>query len=143
MSVSGNIVQIYEGTDRLWVNTHDHGDYCAVFIEKTENKIELGDTLWWQGGKAFWTPKDKSVVEVPINRIGCSGVNHPLGKEYEISYNWETVAKQRKEKLEAVIDALKDWCNATLTDSTGAFNPINQPQAYRAKNLLIALKKWD
>jgi hypothetical protein len=142
MSVGGKVVQVYEESDRIWVNTvDDSGEYCAIFVENFEGdwKLELGDKLWWQQGKAHWT---KGEVTRELAKIGCSGVNHPLGKEYQLVYNWETIAKQRREKLIALKEVVEEWLSATPQPKSGTFDPVNQPQAYKAQAILERWHKW-
>jgi hypothetical protein len=65
---------------RVWVNVRDRGDECAVFVADSPEarSISEGDTLWWQGGKVFWTPKSRAFADKPLRRIGCSGVARPV-----------------------------------------------------------------
>jgi hypothetical protein len=64
---------------RVWVNVRDRGDECAVFVADSPaaRSISEGDTLWWQGGEVFWTPKSRAFADKPLRRIGCSGVARP------------------------------------------------------------------
>lgn len=53
---------------------------CAIYVEKNEKsqRIQIGDSLWWQGRTAYWTPQCRTQGEdIPIRRIGYSGVKHP------------------------------------------------------------------
>jgi len=61
---------------------------CGIYVEKNAAslQIEVGDSVWWQGRKAYWTPRlsgneprgPKDVArDIPIPRIGYSGVKHP------------------------------------------------------------------
>lgn len=101
--VGGTVVEVSEvksQPDVLYVNCADKpkgrckADYCAIFVKKDGNamRIEVGDALWWQGGRAFWTPQQNRVTEheanqrglkqgfnwdIPLVKIGCSGVKHP------------------------------------------------------------------
>lgn len=34
--------------------------------------IRVGDTVWWQGRNAYWTPADRKREDVSLNRIGYS-----------------------------------------------------------------------
>ena len=64
---------------RVWVNVHDRGDECAVFVADSPaaRSISEGDKLWWQGREVFWTPKSRAFTDKPLRRIGCSGVARP------------------------------------------------------------------
>ena len=49
---------------------------CGVLCENNEHsqKIQIGDSFWWQSGLCHWTPQDQSVSDFPIRKIGYSGV---------------------------------------------------------------------
>jgi len=84
--VGGKVIEVCDipGRDELWVNCADfrqgrkHPDTCSVLVERNADseQIQIGDKLWWQGGKCYWTPQDESRVEVPIRKIGGSGVTY-------------------------------------------------------------------
>lgn len=140
--VGGKVVQVYLEQDRAWVNCVDQdGEYCAIFVEHFEGdwKLELGDKLWWQQGKAHWT---KGEVTRELKKIGCSGVDHPLGKEYQLSYNWETIAKQRREKVLVLKELVEEWLRITPQPKSGVFDPIREPQACKAQEILSRWNKW-
>lgn len=90
MSVGGKVVEVIPLEDRIWVNTREQvwyppeqrwhdGSECAIYVQRTfdAERIQPGDSLWWQGRDAYWTPKDRSVEDMPIPRIGYSGVSRP------------------------------------------------------------------
>lgn len=68
---------------------------CAIYVEKNANslQIQIGDSLWWQGRLAMWTPykivqaaaelKQGVDFDVQIPRVGYSGVTHPSRKQLE------------------------------------------------------------
>lgn len=81
--------QVWSSKERRKVPTKNT---CAIFVEMDERApyVELGDMVWWQGGIAFWTPRDRSdeslaaltlalgitnPVEVELRRVGASGVD--------------------------------------------------------------------
>jgi hypothetical protein len=73
---------------RVWINVCEHGRECAVFVADTPEarSVSPGDTLWWQGREAFWTPRTKAFSDRALRRIGFSGVSRPalaaaLGEE--------------------------------------------------------------
>lgn len=49
-------------------------DYAEVRLEVNEFSLSLdrGGSIWWQGRNAFWTPRDRSFVDMPVPRIGYS-----------------------------------------------------------------------
>ena len=68
MSVGGEVVMVVLEPDKIWVNTREivlsHGQralggQCAIYVERNEDALQIkqGDSLWWQGRKAYWTPK--------------------------------------------------------------------------------------
>lgn len=154
MSVGGKVIQVYkESSDRMWVNTVDtSGEPCAVFVVPDQNhpEIKLGDTLWWQAGKAYLTPKDATSESetVVLTRIGFSGVNHPLGKEYQIGYDLSKILDQTKSRLNMAESMLQEWLQATPTSANNEYCPINQPQAWKTAKLLPIVggqkkSQWD
>lgn len=90
--IGGIVLQTIVFDDRVWVDTVEREEYCngtcAVYVERNENsdKIKPGDSLWWQGGFAMWTPyenKGKSGnrggihYDIQIPKIGFSGACKP------------------------------------------------------------------
>lgn len=154
MSVGGKIVQTYRVDDRkMWINAVDEGgEPTAIFVDPYYGGVDieptLGDKIWWQQGRAHWTPQvgpDEEPITIPLVKIGCSGVNHPLGKEYEIKYDLSKILEQKKEALALATSILQEWISATPTERSGEFCPINQPQAYKAALAIPVLKgtkKW-
>lgn len=51
---------------------------CSIRVEEKRRSnghpvsIGLGDTIWWQGRDAMWTPKNGREEDVHIPRIGYS-----------------------------------------------------------------------
>ena len=79
MSVGGKVIEVIPGEDRVWVNTLDYSEKCAIYVQRNNDseQIKAGDSLWWQGREAYWTPQDAHVIDHPIPRIGFSGVERP------------------------------------------------------------------
>lgn len=106
--VGGRVIQIaevkWDGSHRLFLDCREQvwssekqrqvptKQTCAIFVEPDERTayVEIGDMVWWQGGTAFWTPRDRSdevqmalalalgitdPVEVHLRKIGSSGVS--------------------------------------------------------------------
>ncbi len=111
MSVGGKVVQVYDRGDLKWVNTLDVRDYCAIYVDP-EHNIQIGDKLWWQGGNAFWTRVDKDgnavFEDLKIAKKSGSGVSHPLGKEYEVKFDFEPMYKQKKEQFDQLKQRYED-----------------------------------
>jgi hypothetical protein len=52
-----------------------HGDHGAILLRPTREAklIDLGDLIWWQGRKAFWTPQTcdgAGDIEIPRACLG-------------------------------------------------------------------------
>jgi hypothetical protein len=111
MSVGGKVVQVYDRGDLKWVNTLDAREYCAVYVD-SEHDIQIDDKLWWQSGMCYWTrvDKDGKVVfeDKKIPKRSGSGVSHPLGKDYEVKYDFEPMYRQKKEQFENLKQRYED-----------------------------------
>lgn len=87
--VGGKIVGLARGRDSTLVHVLDsHSkDECSIRIKeyRVDNGervvVSVGDSIWWQGDSAMWTPSscDKTVVDdcgvvwdIHLPRIGCS-----------------------------------------------------------------------
>lgn len=88
--VGGVVVKVVPLMDKVWVNCEetDSAQQCAIYVERNDSslKIRPGDSLWWQGAYAMWTPFEnrgkpngKAGVDYDrrILRIGNSGVAYP------------------------------------------------------------------
>jgi len=98
--VGGTVVETIILEDRVWVNTVDNDEtrntQCAIYVQKNEKALRIspGDSVWWQGGSAMWTPylnrgavrKQRGETkeqrggidyDIRIPRIGFSGVSRP------------------------------------------------------------------
>jgi hypothetical protein len=84
--VGGKIIKVVQLPDSTWVNCEEHGyyydksgkrcashyDQCAIRIERN-TEVKVGDSLWWQGPWAMWTPKpDDGREDVRLKRLGYS-----------------------------------------------------------------------
>lgn len=91
MSVGGRVVETILMPGRVWVNTREpqSGDLCAIYVESTPAArcITEGDSVWWQGQRAFWTPRAGSFrdaapfSDMSLRRIGCSGISRQQAVE--------------------------------------------------------------
>jgi 8-oxo-dGTP pyrophosphatase MutT (NUDIX family)/GNAT superfamily N-acetyltransferase/proteasome lid subunit RPN8/RPN11 len=92
-SVGGVVVELTvdpKNDEKLWVNTSERGskDTCAIYVENNSiaKQIKVGDSLWWQGQFAMWTPSevresDEGDSDIEIPRIGFSGVSKPKSSQ--------------------------------------------------------------
>lgn len=90
MSVGGKVTEVIILDDKIWVNTNDSKrwnkpNHCAIYIERTPDseKIKPHDVVWWQGRTAYWTTRDRTIIEQRFQRIGYSGVSRPEGDDVE------------------------------------------------------------
>lgn len=80
--VGGTVIEVIKLRDRVWVDTRDTyypRDTCAIYVRRTHDaeQVAEGDSLWWQGSEAYWTPQTLECVDRAIPRIGYSGVARP------------------------------------------------------------------
>ena len=85
--IGGIITELVRLPGILWVKCIDttyKSDSCGLYLKPITGTelIEKGDMLWWQGREAYWTPKDRSRIDVIIPRIGYSGRSKP-GEVYK------------------------------------------------------------
>lgn len=71
-----SVTQDGSGRVRIVVTEKPYGrdQYCAIRVEVSGSALLVrpGDSLWWQGGLAFWTPADRSRRDVALRKIGYS-----------------------------------------------------------------------
>ncbi len=102
--VGGKVIESVVLPDKVWVDVRDTNhpkDTCAIYVERNEDSeaISIGDSLWWQGGCSYWTPKENDVAEcghrehvtcsavahvdynIQIPRLSSSGVSRPEGHD--------------------------------------------------------------
>jgi hypothetical protein len=88
--VGGTIVEVLFEKDRIFLNVQDKTypkDRCGIYVVRDSDteRIETGDSVWWQGNKVFWTPTatlpGSDVVDYPLDRASYSGVGHPYGED--------------------------------------------------------------
>lgn len=133
------MVQVYLVPERpgvAWINTYcDREDgYCAILAEVEDHEVQLGDTLWWQAGKAHWTSGSLPVRAVTLKKIGCSGVNHPLGKQYEIRSDFKPMYQRKKEQFKKLGNAVWDVLIAHHSEGP---QPISSPQLHELQQVAI------
>ena len=86
--VGGEVITtITDGPERIYVNCREkvkrgRARTCAIYVERNADseQIRVGDTIWWQGKWAMWTPADHHVVDKQIPRASYSGVKSPLSR---------------------------------------------------------------
>jgi hypothetical protein len=79
--VGGTVIETIDTGERIWVNCKDttHSNTSAIYLERTveSRSISEGDSIWWQGKHAYWTPKSKAFHDFQLIRTSCSGVDRP------------------------------------------------------------------
>lgn len=88
MSVGGQVVETIDCGDVVWVDTRERyrnrdglWKLCqrsvAVYVDRTDAAlcIEPGDSIWWQGRDAMWTPRAGGRSDIRLKRIGFSGIS--------------------------------------------------------------------
>ncbi len=84
--IGGRVIEVCEVKTRpgkLFVNVADrpynYVETCGVLVQDCENSrmIEIGDNLWWQGSKCYWTPqnspREKQGIDFDIQIAKMSG----------------------------------------------------------------------
>lgn len=75
--VGGKVIEVRIVDDkmRIWCAgvRGDEPHELAVYVKPyADCKVQPGDDIWWQGNKVYWTPADRSVIDVPLPKIGYS-----------------------------------------------------------------------
>lgn len=74
--IGGRVLSVYRFKDRFSVVVRGTGsevnDVLAIDLDLSAPEIKYGDGIWWQSDIALWTPKNGSVEDVHIPRIGYS-----------------------------------------------------------------------
>lgn len=84
--VGGRVINIVRLPDSVWVqceettryydargrHSREYSSTCAIRV-KDAKEMKVGDSLWWQGSRAMWTPKpDDGREDIVLERIGYS-----------------------------------------------------------------------
>lgn len=83
MSVGGKVVETIVLGDRVWIATREPeyplDEPTAIYVERTAEArtISEGDSVWWHGVNAYWTPRNRAFEDRPLRRIGYSGRFRP------------------------------------------------------------------
>lgn len=86
--VGGVVIGVSRTRHETLLNVRDnnrHGDECAVRCREVRNdtnepvQIAVGDQVWWQCGKVYWTPMPRrpchpvhKTEDIPLDKIGYS-----------------------------------------------------------------------
>lgn len=86
--VGGIVTKTIQQQDRVWIDCEEEQSTskCAIYVERNANsdRIKAGDSIWWQGGFALWTPSERKGnrcgkdYDIRIPKIGFSGVGVPV-----------------------------------------------------------------
>ena len=105
--VGGEVIEVAILKDRVFIDCRDRTyerDTCAIYVERSPNALRVrpGDMVWWQGYRAFWTPKANRLTdeeskkkghkagvdyEIELIRIGYSGVDRPADDDILENYH--------------------------------------------------------
>lgn len=71
--IGGRIIEVIyvDASIRLWC-VDRNGDESTVHIAMTADVPAVGDDVWWQSDKVYWTPTDRRFVDKPLCKIGYS-----------------------------------------------------------------------
>lgn len=84
--IGGVVIETVTLPEKVWINCEEEQSTskCAIYVENTPKAraIGVGDIVWWQGERAYWTAKDskgKNIGkgDIVLKRIGFSGVKRP------------------------------------------------------------------
>jgi hypothetical protein len=78
MSVGGYVVETRVCADRVFIatkeRTYPKDEPVCIYVELTPEAraISDGDSVWWQGGTAFWTPANRAFEDRKLQRLSGS-----------------------------------------------------------------------
>jgi hypothetical protein len=85
MSVGGKVIETIPCDDVVWINTKEQhfGGECAIYVKNTPAALSIseGDSVWWQGKWAMWTPKNRAFADYKLERVGGSGISRQQALE--------------------------------------------------------------
>lgn len=84
--VGGKVIETIVQGDLVWLKCRDLNhprQTCAIYVERSEDaeSVQVGDSLWWQGRYAYWTPASRVAEDHPLPRVGYSGNLRPGGHD--------------------------------------------------------------
>lgn len=86
--VGGTVVEVAEiktRPDALWVNcgqiAYTRLETCAILVQKNSDslRIQVGDSVWWHGRSAMWTPAGNRVSDEEAKQLGLK-----CGRDWDI-----------------------------------------------------------
>lgn len=82
--VGGTIIEIRTvSSAKVWLNVRENTDRrvkleLGIYVNPMGYRLRRGDSIWWQGGHAMWTPMPRTdKVDVKLPRYGTSGAPRP------------------------------------------------------------------
>jgi hypothetical protein len=72
--IGGKVIEVRPEGDRarIWCMDTQRDDECAIYVCSEDEMPVPGDTVWWQGGKAYWTPSDRRFTDRSMTKVGNS-----------------------------------------------------------------------
>lgn len=78
--VGGVVINIVRQSESTWIQCMDrtYSDQTCAIRVRDAKEMKIGDALWWQGNRAYWTPKpDNGQEDIVLERVGYSHSNIP------------------------------------------------------------------
>jgi hypothetical protein len=78
--VGGEVINIVRQSQSTWIQCMDrtYSDQTCAIRVRDAKEMKIGDALWWQGNRAYWTPKpDNGQEDIVLERVGYSHSNVP------------------------------------------------------------------
>lgn len=78
--IGGIVIETILTDPLMWISCKDKdtGDEAAIFVEATAEArcVSEGDSIWWEGGFCYWTPRMRTLRgprDVKLVKVGSSG----------------------------------------------------------------------
>ena len=80
MMIGGTVIEAVKHGESVWINTRDGRSTCAISVKACAkaSSVSEGDSIWWHGEKAYWSPKCVTGgKEYSLDRVEKCGVSKP------------------------------------------------------------------
>lgn len=81
--IGGDVINTVWCGRRIWILCKERNSTseCAIYVRNTSaaRVVSVGDIVWWQAGKAYWTPKEFRLSAEEGMKLG-----HKAGRHYDI-----------------------------------------------------------
>jgi len=120
--VGGKVINVIIAPSRTWVQCIDEtygANTCAIWV-KDAKEMKVGDHVWWQGDKAYWTPMPKSErIDIPLDLSGNGNCPFEFSQHINEAPAWSAAYAftiEREEAIRQVEDEIE-----LLQDSQSGF----------------------